>query len=76
MALTVIIGYFYKKYKSFLILLTLIIGISRVYVGVHYPFDVVAGFIIGYVFGWVTITLWVILKMRELKRGRDWVWYN
>lgn len=76
MALTVIIGYFYKKYKSFLILLTLIIGISRVYVGVHYPFDVVAGFVIGYVFGWVTITLWVILKMRELKRGRDWVWYN
>ena len=76
MALTVIIGYFYKKYKLFLILLTFIIGISRVYVGVHYPFDVFAGFIIGYVLGWVTITSWVILKMRELKRGRDWVWYN
>jgi len=25
---------------------------------------------------WLILTLWVILKMRELKRGQTWVWYE
>ena len=76
MALTVVIGYFYERYKPVLILFTILMGISRVYVGVHYPFDIIGGFFVGYIFAWGTITLWVMLKMRELKRGRNWVSYN
>jgi undecaprenyl-diphosphatase len=56
--------------------LAVIIAFSRVYVGVHYPADVLLGGLIGYGMAWVILTLWVILKMRELKRGQTWVWYE
>ena len=75
MAAAVIIGYFYKKWKSVVIVTTLIVGFSRVYVGVHYPFDVLGGWIFGYAFAWSILSIWVILKIREIKRGRTWVNY-
>ena len=49
---------------------------DRVYVGVHYPADVIVGGLVGYGIAWTTLTLWVILKMRELKRGKMWVRYE
>ena len=72
----VILSYFYKKYKIPLFLLAYLIAFSRVYVGVHYPGDVIIGSIFGYALGWMVLTLWVILKMRELKRRQSWVWYE
>ena len=72
----VILSYFYKKYKMPLFLLAYLIAFSRVYVGVHYPGDVIIGSIFGYALGWMVLTLWVILKMRELKRRQSWVWYE
>ena len=52
-----------------------IIAFSRVYVGVHYPLDIICGAMIGYILSWMVLSIWVIIKMRELKRGRMWVWY-
>jgi len=72
----VILSYFYEKYKMPLFLLAYLIAFSRVYVGVHYPGDVIIGSIFGYALGWLVLTLWVILKMRELKRRQSWVWYE
>ena len=75
-ALSTILSYFYEKFKFPLYLFSSVIAISRVYVGVHYPSDILVGSLIGYLIGWTTISMWVILKIRELKRRRTWVWYE
>ena len=75
-AIAVVLSYFYDKMKIPLFSLAVIIAFSRVYVGVHYPADVLLGGLIGYGMAWLILTLWVILKMRELKRGQTWVWYE
>ena len=74
-AFATVLSYFYDKNRIFLYILASSIAFSRVYVGVHYPLDIIFGSIIGYVISWTILSLWVILKMRELKRGRRWVWY-
>ena len=75
-SLAVILSYFYGRFKVILFLLATVIAISRVYVGVHYPGDVIIGALIGYIISWTVITLWVVIKMRELKRRQTWVWYE
>ncbi len=75
-ALAVILSYFYGRIRIPLFVLASFIAISRVYVGVHYPGDVIIGGLFGYSIGWSVITLWVIIKMRELKRRQTWVWYE
>ncbi len=75
-AIAVVLSYFYDKMKIPLYSLAGIIAFSRVYVGVHYPADVLVGGVFGYGIAWLILSLWVILKMRELKRGQTWVWYE
>jgi len=76
MAIATIIGYFYVKWRSLVIAISLIIGFSRIYVGVHYPFDVLGGWIFGYIVAWIVLSIWVLLKIRELKKGHTWVNYT
>ena len=73
---TTILSYFYDQWKKPLLFLAFSVALSRVYVGVHYPGDVLFGGLFGYGIAWLIITLWVFLKMRELKRGRTWVRYS
>ena len=73
---TTVLSYFYKQWKKPLLFLAFSVALSRVYVGVHYPGDILFGGIFGYGMAWLGITLWVLLKMRELKRGRTWVRYS
>ncbi|MEE8340747.1 MAG: phosphatase PAP2 family protein [Candidatus Neomarinimicrobiota bacterium] len=76
MAAATIIGYFYNKWKSIVIIISLIVGFSRIYVGVHYPYDVIGGWLFGYIIAWGILSIWVILKIREIKRGRTWTSYK
>lgn len=47
-----------KKYFSIFILPTLI-GYSRIYVGVHWPSDVLSGFLIGAFIGWIAFKIFI-----------------
>ncbi len=46
-AAAVIIGVLYPRWRWLAASIALIMGLSRVYVGVHYPSDVLGGFVIG-----------------------------
>ena len=74
-AFATVLSYFYDKNKTMIFSIASIIAFSRVYVGVHYPLDIIFGSLLGYTISWIILSVWVIIKMRELKRGRMWVWY-
>jgi len=46
-----------------LVFLILIIGFSRIYLRVHYPSDVLAGFATGFL--WLVISLWILRKLEK-----------
>jgi undecaprenyl-diphosphatase len=50
------------------VLLTAIVGISRVWLGVHYPTDVLGGWLIGFV--WASIC-WLATERVEARAGID-----
>ena len=72
-SLAVVLSYFYKKYKTFLITLAILISFSRIYVGVHFPGDVIAGGFIGFFISSSMLTIWGKVKLHEIKKGRNWV---
>jgi len=50
-ALAVAISFYYRKWLIPMILLAILISFTRVYVGVHYPLDVLAGAVVGVITG-------------------------
>jgi len=70
-ALAVMLNHFLKPhYKYFTVLIfpwAAIISYSRIYLGVHYPGDVISGAIMGIFLGWVCYKLYLLLKQRIIK---------
>jgi undecaprenyl-diphosphatase len=50
--------YFYPKVKYGLYVGASLMALSRVFCGVHYPFDIFGGMIIGLIIGWIVIEIW------------------
>ena len=48
----------------FLIIWALIVGYSRIYIGVHFPLDVITGIGIGTLFGWLFTRLYIFATLK------------
>jgi fermentation-respiration switch protein FrsA (DUF1100 family) len=48
------------------VLVSVAVGFSRVYLGVHYPLDVLAGWLVGYLSG---LVVWILLRKKARKGG-------
>ncbi len=48
MAIAIAVLPYHKRLGYILLAFAFVVGLSRLYVGVHYPFDVGVGFLIGY----------------------------
>jgi undecaprenyl-diphosphatase len=58
-----ILTYFYRKIAWIFFSLAALVAFSRVYVGVHYPFDVLAGAILGMAISAILLLIyWVYLS--------------
>lgn len=75
MALAVFIGTVLKPYYNYLIILliswALIVGYSRIYIGVHFPLDVLTGFVFGTIIALLASKLfrWMLSKDMFVKRS-------
>ena len=58
----------YRKMGRFLYVFAALIGASRLYLGVHYPTDVIAGAIVGVLSAWIVHR--IIVSVSKVKRKR------
>jgi len=57
-ALAAFFNHFYPKYKYYYFIIAALVGISRISIGVHYPFDVLGGALIGVGCAYLVIYAW------------------
>ncbi|CAH0288520.1 hypothetical protein SRABI96_04192 [Peribacillus sp. Bi96] len=50
-------------------MMILSIGISRIYLGVHYPSDIIAGYFAGGF--WIAVSIWFFQKHQERRKNKD-----
>jgi len=68
-AAAVVIGYFYRRAFPWALAVAAVIALSRVYIGVHYPGDILGGAAIGT--GMALLVIWCWKRLRDAW-GRRW----
>tara|TARA_B100000614_G_scaffold83762_1_gene75293 strand:- start:1949 stop:2539 length:591 start_codon:yes stop_codon:yes gene_type:complete len=53
----------YSRYRKYTIFVAFLVAISRIYVGVHYPLDVIFGSFLGVVVGYLLNQIWNKTKL-------------
>jgi undecaprenyl-diphosphatase len=65
----------YRKFISAFVSIALLIGISRIYVGVHFPSDVLAGWCIGVIDALAVYFAWIkadaFIQQRKVERSHE-----
>ena len=54
----------YYKYTILLFLFPLIFAYSRIYLGLHFPGDILTGYVFGALFGWTFYKLYLLLQKK------------
>ncbi len=69
--LATVFSYFYRKYQVIFWFLAVLVAYSRIAVGVHYPFDVLVGALVGMAIarGWIELFKHLLANHKELWRN-------
>jgi len=59
----------FTKSRWYLIIVAFLVSISRVFVGVHYPGDILAGMMLGVVVGLIVTAFFIIFERKVLSRA-------
>lgn len=54
------------KYIKWLLLFPIVFAYSRIYLGVHFPIDILTGFCVGTTIGWLFYNLFLLFEKRFL----------
>jgi len=64
MFFTILLRYNYKYIGFFLIVWAVLVAYSRIYIGVHFPADIISGMTVGLFFGWLFAKLYIFTLHR------------
>ena len=59
-----------RWFTIFIILWAMMVGYSRIYLGVHYPGDVICGSLLGAVIGWGIYKLYIFTEKKLLRNNK------
>ena len=59
----ILLSYFYRRIAPFFLIIAFLVSYSRIYVGVHYPLDVLGGMVLGFL-----VTLLVLIAYKKLEK--------